>query len=106
MILEDAARIHVSISAGAEYVLAKKGHPGSTVTVTKIRVMTWDRGAPVAFLHNGCNGNAPLHVPIERIMERRYQPGQDPMFVTTPTGGHDLMEYLRRWIAALPKSER
>jgi hypothetical protein len=105
MILETAAHITVSIQAGAKYAV-KKGQSISTITVTQPRTLIWDRGAPIAFLHNGHNGNTPLHVPIERIMKRRYQPGRDPMFLTIPTNGHDLMEYLRGWIASLPTSER
>jgi hypothetical protein len=108
MIMETAARIKVSINAGAEYALRKngKGRPAETITVTQPRTLIWDRGAPVAFLHNGHNGNTPLRVPIERIMKRRDQPGRDPMFLMVPTNGHDLMEYLRGWIASLPTSER
>ena len=108
MIFETSAQIRVSINAGAEYVLAgrRTGQPAQPITVGTTRLLVWDRGCPVAFLHSGHNGTAPLRVPIERIMARRHQLGQDPKWLTVPTNGNDLMAYLRDWIAALPKSER
>lgn len=108
MIFESSAQIRVSINAGAEYVLKgrRNGQPAQPITVGTTRLLVWDRGSPVAFLHSGHNGTAPLRVPIERIIERRHQPEQDPKWLTVPTNGNDLMTYLRDWIAALPTAER
>jgi hypothetical protein len=102
MILEPAARIKVSIHPGAEYAF-KKGSPNSTVPITKPRILVWDRGAPVAFLHNGRNDDVPLRVPIEQIMQHAWL---DPERLPGATHGGDLMKYLRNWIATLPNSER